>query len=95
MFLYFVLFFFSCSVQNQTYWLVHDFNPDAQEAETGGLQIQGQPGLYSKILSSKPKWCSWVGEYLLVCAGFWICSLTTNKQKAKQNHLIDLVFIHY
>lgn len=24
------------SVQNQTYWLVHDFNPGAQEAEMGG-----------------------------------------------------------
>jgi hypothetical protein len=31
-------------------WLVHTFNPSTQEAEVGGLQVQGEPGLYSESL---------------------------------------------
>jgi hypothetical protein len=36
--------------------VVQDFNSNTQEAEAGGLQVSGQPGLLSKVLSqSKPK----------------------------------------
>jgi hypothetical protein len=31
--------------------VVHAFNPSTQEAEAGGLQDPGQPGLHSEILS--------------------------------------------
>jgi hypothetical protein len=31
--------------------VVHAYNPSTREAETGGLQIEGQRGLHSKILS--------------------------------------------
>jgi hypothetical protein len=33
----------------------HACNPSTQEAEVGGCQIQGQPGLHSKTLSGKKK----------------------------------------
>lgn len=31
------------------------YNPRIQEAETGGWHVQGQPWLYSNILSNKPQ----------------------------------------
>jgi hypothetical protein len=33
--------------------VVHAYNPSTQEAETGGLRAQGQPGQHSKILFLK------------------------------------------
>jgi hypothetical protein len=33
--------------------VVHTFNPSTQEAEAGGTQVGGQPGLHRKILSLK------------------------------------------
>jgi hypothetical protein len=35
--------------------LVYTCNSSTWEAETGGLQIQGQPGLHSESLSQKKK----------------------------------------
>jgi hypothetical protein len=35
--------------------VVHLCNPSIWEAETGGLQVQGQSGLHSDMLSQKPK----------------------------------------
>jgi hypothetical protein len=35
--------------------VVHTYNPSTQEAEAGGLQVGGQPGLHSKISSQKKK----------------------------------------
>jgi hypothetical protein len=29
--------------------VVHSYNPSIQDTEVGGLQIRGQPGLYSKV----------------------------------------------
>jgi hypothetical protein len=34
---------------------VHTYNPSTQEAEAGGLQIQGPPLLQSETLSQKKK----------------------------------------
>jgi hypothetical protein len=33
--------------------VVHVYNPSTWEANTGGLGVQSQPGLYSKTLSQK------------------------------------------
>jgi hypothetical protein len=35
--------------------VVHACNFSTQEAEAGGLQVQGQPGLYGKTLSQEKK----------------------------------------
>jgi hypothetical protein len=34
----------------------HTCNPNIWEVETGGLGVQGQPGLYSQILSENNKY---------------------------------------
>lgn len=36
--------------------VVHNGNPNTQEAETKGSQVQGQPGLYGSILSLKKQY---------------------------------------
>jgi hypothetical protein len=35
--------------------VVHTFNPHTQEAETGGLPVEGQAELHSKTLSQEQK----------------------------------------
>jgi hypothetical protein len=49
--------FFKNDVQNPSEQgvVVHAFNPSTQEAEAGGLQVQGQPGLHSETLPHKNK----------------------------------------
>jgi hypothetical protein len=45
--------------------VVHAYNPSTEEAEAGGFQTQGQPGLYSNLLSQKTNEKNTIGcQYL-------------------------------